>query len=266
MANALVVWGTARAAGGRVILRIEDHDRQRCRPAYEAALLDDLEAFGFEPDEPTIASLRTGAPSAYRQRDNGAAYAAAAAELDARGLVYTCDCSRATFASWVRGSGREWSGPGCPGGCAGRGLARDAAGITWRVALGAGAEEWTDLVLGGQAGEPAAGGDLPILDRHGNWTYAFCVVVDDLRNAVDLVIRGEDLLDATPAQIRLGRLLGRATPPRFLHHPLIRRRDGRKLSKADGATSIRELLATGSSPALLRRRAAAAIGLSEEVH
>jgi glutamyl-tRNA synthetase/glutamyl-Q tRNA(Asp) synthetase len=88
------------------------------------------------------------------------------------------------------------------------------------------------------------------------------VVVDDMRHEIDLVIRGEDLIEATAAQIRLGRLLGRATPPRFLHHPLIRRPDGRKLSKADGATSVRELLAAGASPTTLRRRAADAIGLA----
>jgi glutamyl/glutaminyl-tRNA synthetase len=107
----------------------------------------------------------------------------------------------------------------------------------------------------------AVAGDVPIRDRHGNWTYALCVVVDDLRHGVDLVIRGEDLTDATPAQIRLGRLLGRAAPPRFLHHPLIRRPDGRKLSKADGATGIRELLEAGTTPSALRGRAAIAIGL-----
>lgn len=244
-----------------MILRVEDHDRQRCRPEYESALLDDLQALGFEPDEPPIGSLRAGAPSAYRQSDNGPAYEAAVGDLEARGLVYACDCSRSTFSGWAAEHGRAWSGPGCPGGCATRGLGRGAAGVAWRVQLGDGAEAWTDLALGARSGEPSAAGDLPIRDRHGNWTYALCVVVDDLRHAIDLVIRGEDLLDATPAQIRLGRLLGRETPPRFLHHPLIRRADGRKLSKADGATGVRELLAAGGTAAGLQARAAAAIGL-----
>lgn len=244
-----------------MVLRIEDHDRQRCRPEFEAALLDDLEALGFVPDEPPLDSFRSGSPSPYRQSDNGPAYAAAVAGLQARGLVYACDCSRTTFAAWAAAHGRRWSGPGCPGGCAMRGLADDDAGVAWRVALGDGEERWTDLVLGEVAGEPSAGGDLPIRDRHGNWTYALCVVVDDLRHGIDLVIRGEDLLDATPAQVRLARLLGRETPPRFLHHPLIRRPDGRKLSKADGATGVRELLAAGETPRDLRDRAAAAIGL-----
>jgi len=104
-------------------------------------------------------------------------------------------------------------------------------------------------------------GDLVVRDRNGNWTYALCVVVDDLRHGVDLVIRGEDLLDATPAQIRLGGLLGRPSPPAFAHHPLVRRPDGSKLSKADGATSVGELLDAGRSPEELFGEAAAGVGL-----
>jgi glutamyl-Q tRNA(Asp) synthetase len=140
--------------------------------------------------------------------------------------------------------------------------------MTWRLALddrdgdGHGDERWHDLVLGEQAGSPSAGGDLPIRDRLGNWTYALCVVVDDLRHEIDLVVRGEDLLESTAAQIRLGRLLGRTEPPRFLHHPLIRRPDGRKLSKADGATGVRDLLAAGRSAAALHWDAGVAIGLT----
>lgn len=260
--NAEYVWGTARARGGRVLLRIEDHDRQRCRPEFETALLDDLEALGFVPDEPRIASLRSGEPSAHRQSDNGAAYATAVALLERVATVYACDCTRSTFLSWAAGHGRPWSGPGCPGGCAGRTLARDASGVAWRVGLGGGDERWTDLVLGPQAGPVTGSGDLAIRDRHGNWTYALCVVVDDFRHDIDLVIRGQDLLDATPAQVRLGRLLGRTAPPRFLHHPLIRRPDGRKLSKGDGTTGIRKLLAGGMRPDELRRRAAEEIGIS----
>ena len=261
VANALVVWDVAQAARGSVILRIEDHDRQRCRPEFEAALLDDLEALGFAPDEPSIAELRDGRPSSYRQSDNGRTYATAVALLDAKGLVYACDCTRSTFAARAARRGVRWSGPGCPGGCAERHLSRDEPGLTWRLAMGGTDEAWTDLALGPQSGPATTAGDLPVRDRHGNWTYALCVVVDDLRHQIDLVIRGEDLLEATPAQVRLGRLLGRGEPPRFLHHPVIRRPDGRKLSKADGATSVRELLAAGSGSTELLARAGAAIGL-----
>jgi glutamyl/glutaminyl-tRNA synthetase len=262
LANAIYVWGLARARGARVILRIEDHDRQRCRPEYEAALLDDLDRLGIAADEPSTDSLRAGA-SRFRQSDNGPLYAAAVERLADAGEVYACDCARSTFAAWREANGSAWSGPGCPGGCRQRGLA-PRADFGLRAALGDGDEGWDDLLLGPRAGAVAADGDLLVRDRNGNWTYALCVVVDDLRHGVDLVVRGEDLVEATAPQIRLARLLGRVAPPRFAHHPLIRRPDGSKLSKADGATSIGDLLDAGVSAPELIGRAAAAVGLLSE--
>jgi len=259
LANAIYVWGLAHRLAGRVILRIEDHDRQRCRPEFEAALLDDLDRLGIAADEPATDELRAG-PSSYRQSDNGPIYDAALQQLERATLVYACDCSRSTFAAWRAAHGRPWTGAGCPTGCFERGLEarRD---LTLRVALGAGDETWDDLLVGRRSGAVSAEGDPPVRDRNGNWTYAFCVVVDDMRHGVDLVVRGEDLLDATPDQIRLARLLGRLEPPRFAHHPLIRRPDGSKLSKADGATSIGELLDRGRSEGLIGE-AAHRVGLS----
>ena len=108
-----------------------------------------------------------------------------------------------------------------------------------------------------------AGGDLPIRDRHGHWTYGFCVVVDDLRQGIGVVVRGRDLLPATPAQIRLARLLGRESPPVFVHHRLIRRPDGSKLSKSAGDTGVRDLRAAGHSAAEVRSMAADAVGAPE---
>ena len=261
VANALLVWRVAQATGGQVVLRIEDHDRHRCRPEYETALLDDLEALGFAPDKPSISALRSGEPSAFRQSDDGSVYVWAVAELDRAGHIYACDCSRSTFRAWASANGGSRSGPGCPGGCSTRALPLDQPGVTLRAALGSATESWTDLVHGPEVGATAPHGDPALRDRHGDWTYTLCVVVDDLRHGIDLVIRGDDLLEATPVQISLGRLLGRADPARFLHHPLIRRPDGRKLSKADGATSIRSLLEIGSSVETVRSRAAGAIGL-----
>ena len=105
-----------------------------------------------------------------------------------------------------------------------------------------------------------AAGDLPIRDRHGHWTYAFCVVVDDLRQDIGVVIRGRDLLHATPAQIRLARMLGRREPASFVHHRLIRRPDGAKLSKSARDSGVRELRAAGHTPSGVRRLAAEAVG------
>ena len=120
-----------------------------------------------------------------------------------------------------------------------------------------------DLLAGPMADEPAATGDPLVRDRLGNWTYAWAVVVDDGRHGIDLVIRGRDLLDATPVQLRLARLLGRATLPQFLHHPLIRRVSGQKLSKAAGDTAIRSLLDAGRTPPELFGSAARLAGLTE---
>ena len=242
------MWGVARAVGADVLLRIEDHDGQRSRAAYEAALLEDLAWLGFVADDGPV-----------RQSDESAlaAYAAAAERLRADGRVYGCDCTRSTFAAWSAAHGRPWSGIGCPGGCRERGL----DGPVLRAALGAGREAWMDGLVGPCSDDVAGeGGDPPIRDRHGNWTYAFCVVVDDDRQGIDLVVRGRDLLEATPAQIRLGRLLGRATPPTFLHHRLVRRPDGSKLSKSAGDTGVRELRAAGHSPDAVIAAALAALG------
>jgi len=248
VANAAWVWGVARATGADVLLRIEDHDRQRSRPAFDAALLEDLEWLGFTADLGPV-----------RQSDDvsQAAYAAAAERLRAEGRTYGCDCTRATFAAWSTANRRPWHGIGCPGDCRTRGL----EGPVLRVALGAGKEAWMDGLVGPCSGEVTGGaGDLVIRDRHGNWSYAFCVVVDDERQDIGLVVRGRDLLEATPAQIRLGRLLGRTSPPTFLHHRLIRRPDGSKLSKSAGDTGVRELRATGHSPADVVDLALAALG------
>ena len=85
-----------------------------------------------------------------------------------------------------------------------------------------------------------------------------------MRHGVDLVIRGRDLLEATPVQLRLARLLGRETPPAFLHHPLVRRVSGQKLSKSEGDTSVRSLLDVGRTPADLFGLAARLAGLVPE--
>jgi glutamyl-Q tRNA(Asp) synthetase len=232
VANAIWVWGVARAVGARVVFRIDDHDRVRSRPEYDAALIEDLAWLGFAADRgPT------------RHSDSEAPYRDALDILGAQGLVYGCDCTRSTFAAWAASHGRPWTGPGCPGGCRGRGL----EGPVLRVAQGGGRETWMDVAVGPCAGDVADAGDLAVRDRDGNWTYGFTVVVDDRHEDIDLVIRGRDLLHATATQIRLGRLLGRDSPPTFLHHPLILRPDGRKLSKSSGDTAVRELRDAGRS-------------------
>ncbi len=252
VASALYVWGMARVTGRHVVLRIEDHDRQRSRLEFDDALLEDLAWLGFVPDTGPV-----------RQSDDWTAYESAIARLSDRGLAYACDCTRSTFAAWARVHGRPWSGEGCPGRCRERALAY-GRGTGLRVVIGSGAETWQDLRLGPRRDAADREGDVLVRDRHGNWTYPLCVVVDDMRQGIDLVVRGEDLLNATARQIRLGRLLGRDHPPAFYHHPLIRKPGGAKLSKSDGDTGVRNLRARGLAPAAVLGEAAAAVGLVAE--
>ncbi|HET7600167.1 MAG TPA: glutamate--tRNA ligase family protein [Gemmatimonadales bacterium] len=258
--NAVYVWGLARALGGRVALRVEDHDRGRCRPEYERALLEDLEWLGLEPDLGTAAELRAGA-STYRQSDNDAAYDAALGRLSADHQVYACTCSRKDVAAdggAPRGGERPYRGR-----CRTRGLA-PGPGRGLRVVLEPGRERFVDGLLGEVVQDPAEQcGDLLLRDRLGNWTYQFSVAVDDLRHGVELVVRGRDLLASTGRQIRLARMLGRKAPPWFVHHPLIMKPSGEKLSKATGDTGLRELRAAGARPEDVLGEAAFRGGLIE---
>jgi glutamyl-tRNA synthetase/glutamyl-Q tRNA(Asp) synthetase len=260
VANAIYVWGVARALDGRVLLRVEDHDRGRSRPEYEAAALEDLEWLGLAPDLCTPAELRLGA-SPYRQSDCGASYAAALEELARAARVYACDCSRKDIAAEVGDPLNQETR--YPGRCRDRGLTlTDGRGL--RVVMEPGAETFTDALLGAVTQVPSEQcGDLLLRDRTGNWTYQFAVVVDDDRHQVDLVVRGEDLLPSTGRQIRLSRMLGRERPPVFLHHPLIRKENGAKLSKSSGDTGVRELRRAGASRETVLGRAAWLTGLVE---
>lgn len=223
--NAIYVWEIARTSGpdARVLLRIEDHDRSRCRQEFEDALLEDLSWLGFVADGEVT-----------RQSERGAYYDGALDDLRRRGLVYACECSRADIGA----------GP-YPGTCRDKRLP-EAAGLGTRVRLEPSVERFDDLRLGPQEQRPSEQcGDLLVRDRHGNWTYQFAVVVDDRLQGVNVVIRGEDLLDSTGRQIQLARLLGRGEPPAFLHHELLMKTPTQKLSKSDGDTGVRDLRAKG---------------------
>lgn len=235
--NAEHVWGS----GARVLLRIEDHDRERCRPEYEAGILDDLDWLGYRPDVFPTDAFRAGRCDG-RQSDRGAVYRDAVDRLVSLGVVYACDCSRRQIEQSSDPGGPELRYPGT---CRDRGLPL-GDGYGWRVRMEPGIERFVDARLGLQAQDPSRqSGDVLIRDRLGNWTYQFVASVDDFRQGIDLVIRGMDLLPSTARQIRIARLLGREHPATYAHHPLIMKRAGQKLSKSDGDTGIRDLRARG---------------------
>ena len=235
--NAEYVWNS----GADVLLRIEDHDRERCRPEYEAGILEDLEWLGYRPTLPFV-----------RQSERDAIYREAVDVLAAQGLVYGCDCSRKEIMSTFDSRSSELR---YPGRCRDRGLPL-TNGIGWRVRMDPGAERFVDAHVGAQEQDPSAQcGDVLLRDRLGNWTYQFAASVDDFRQGIDLVIRGIDLLPSTGRQIRLARLLGREAPARFAHHPLIMKSPDQKLSKSDGDTGVRELRGRGWTPDEVRAAA-----------
>ena len=241
--NALHVWKAARDRDGQVLLRIENHDRQRSRPEYEAAILEDLAWLGFHHDGAVV-----------RQSDREAVYRAAIQPLIDRGLVYGCECTRTALAAaterpstsvgWGRELGSEVRYPNT---C--RALAIPLADdVGWRLRVEPGVERFFDEMCGPQEQDPSAQcGDLLLRDRLGNWTYQFAATVDDYLQNVTDVIRGVDLLASTGRQIRLARLLGRHVMPRFSHHPLVMKSATEKLSKSDRDTGVRDLRAAGWS-------------------
>jgi glutamyl-Q tRNA(Asp) synthetase len=264
--NAIYVWGAARARGGSVLLRIEDHDSQRSRREYEQAILDDLEWLGFVADGQPV-----------RQSERGAIYEGALNRLRSAGLVYACECSRSDIDRSAESLARrpeslplqaESSALQADvderpyrGTCAFKRLA-EAPGRSVRVRLAPATERFVDLRLGPQTQRPFEQcGDLVVKDRAGNWTYQFAATVDDYLQAVTLVIRGVDLLASAGRQIQLARLLGRLDPPAFLHHPLVMKNPTQKLSKSDGDTGVREWRARGWTAADVIGQAACLAGL-----
>jgi glutamyl-tRNA synthetase/glutamyl-Q tRNA(Asp) synthetase len=260
--NAIYVWGLARALGGRVLLRVEDHDRQRCRAEYEAALLDDLDWLGLAPDVYSTAAFRAGACDG-RQSNREAIYHSAVATLASRATLYGCRCTRRDLEAAGAGDAGERRYPGT---CRTLGLPL-ADGLGWRLALAPEDVRFDDARHGATTQQPAAQcGDLLLRDRLGNWTYQFAVAADDTAQAVDLVVRGDDLLASTGRQILLARALGRAVPPVYAHHPLVMKSPRQKLSKRDHDTGVRDLRAAGWTPARVLGAAACAVGLIATPH
>jgi len=178
--------------------------------------------------------------------------------------VYGCVCSRAEIERAGRAGGHVASDAdeiAYPGTCRNRGIPA-ADGVGLRVRIDPVVERFVDLRRGRQEQRPCEQcGDLLVRDRDGQWTYQFAAAVDDFVQAVTLVIRGDDLLESTGRQLQIARLLGRAEPPRFLHHPLIMKSPTQKLSKSDGDSGVRDFRKRGWTPETVIGHAAALAGL-----
>lgn len=255
---ALVDFALAQSAGGRFLLRIEDIDRTRCRPEYEAGIYRDLAWLGLAWEEPVR-----------RQSEHFADYAAALARLDTMGLVYPAFLTRAEIAA----RGREPGWPRDPDGAPhypGDDRDLDPAVAAERIAAGmpyalrlrmdravakVGPLAWNETGEGPAVpieADPRAWGDVVLARKETPTSYHLSVVVDDAAQGVTHVVRGRDLFHATSVHVLLQRLLGLPAPV-YHHHRLIVDDAGRKLAKSDRDTSLRALREAGATPADIRR-------------
>lgn len=264
--SALLNHDLARAAGGTLLLRLEDIDRERCREAFSAAILDDLRWLGV---------AWTGTPR--RQSEHLDAYRSALDALAARRLVYPCFCTRGAIlaASAARAAAAGVPRPTDPDGAPlypgtcrelppaerARRVAEGrpvALRLDMAAALAAGpaVPRWREC--GEAAGErdvpadPAAWGDALVARRDVPTSYHVSVVVDDALQGVTDVVRGRDLFHATGLHRLLQDLLG-LPAPRYHHHRLVLDAAGHKLSKSRGAPALRDLRRDGLAPGDVRR-------------
>jgi glutamyl-Q tRNA(Asp) synthetase len=265
--SALMNFDLARAEGGRFLLRIEDIDRARCRGEFETAIYQDLAWLGLAWESPV-----------QRQSEHLDAYQAALTRLQDDGLVYPSFESRAEIAAQVAAAPGTWprdpdGAPLYPGTArllsrserdariaAGEpyalrldmaaAIARAGAALTWNE-TGSGPERETGTV----AAAPERWGDV-VLGRKGMpGSYHLSVVIDDARQSITHVVRGQDLFWSTSVHRLLQALLGLSAPI-YHHHRLVLGPDGRKLSKSTKATALRALRQAGVTAAGIRRMVA----------
>jgi glutamyl-Q tRNA(Asp) synthetase len=256
--SALLNADKAKAAGGRMLLRIEDIDETRCRPEYETAIYEDLAWLGLRWEEPV-----------WRQSQHYADYQAALGRLQTMGLTYRAYESRTEIARAAIGHDPDGA-PLFPGR---HNTLLSTAERTHRIDTGkpyavrldvaaalkrVGPLLWTETGTGpaGESGavaaNPAAWGDVILARKETPTSYHLAVVVDDAAQGVTDVVRGQDLFHATSVHRLLQALLG-LPQPRYHHHRLVLDTDGKKLSKSTSATGLRELRSRGLNPTDIRK-------------
>ncbi|HZR84402.1 MAG TPA: tRNA glutamyl-Q(34) synthetase GluQRS [Candidatus Binatia bacterium] len=262
-ATALVTWLAARAAGGELVLRIEDIDAPRVVSGVADRQLDDLRWLGLDWDEGPDAG---GAFGPYRQSERGERYAAALARLEAAGLTYLCDCSRAEIARVASAPHAGDEGKRYPGTCRALGhRARDfRRPPAVRLAVAPGEIVIRDRWQGELRQDVAETvGDFVLRRGDGVWAYQLAVLVDDLAMGITEVVRGADLLSSAPRQALLARLLG-GEPPAFAHAPLVLAADGTRLAKRAPGSVLRDHREAGRSPEEVVMDLARLLGLVDE--
>ena len=241
---AYTAWRRARAGGGRFLLRVEDIDRERCRPDYTAAIIQDLRWLGLDWDGEVLL-----------QSQRMPLYSTCLEGLAARGLIYPCFCSRAEIRASASAPHGPDGGPVYPGTCR-RLVPRERAALlatgaprAWRLDMtralkSAPPLHFTDEDEGDVLARPEAFGDIVLARRDAPASYHLCSAHDDAAQGVTLVSRGADLLAATHVHRLLQHLMGWPVP-RYAHHRLIADAAGRRLSKREGNGQVSTLREAG---------------------
>lgn len=236
--------GLARRMGAKILLRIDDLDRERAEEPYVQDIFDTLQFLGIPWDEGPRDNI--GFERSWSQLHRMDLYLQALDELRQKGALFACSCSRTQIA-------RESPDGEYPGTCREKGLSLDAPDVNWRVRTDA------RVLTMRQLEAPDFNGaldrtmkDFIVRKKDGYPAYQLTSLVDDLHFGVDLIVRGLDLWSSTLAQLYLAELLplGKAfAGASFHHHPLFTNADGNKLSKSAGASSIQFLRRAGKTPA-----------------
>lgn len=257
--SALTAWRAAREAGGRFLLRLEDIDPTRCRPEFEAGILEDLAWLGLDWERPVR-----------RQSEHLDDYARVVASLDAQGLLYRCFRTRKEIIDAIGDAPHGPAEAVRPGPHpADEEAALLAAGrpFAWRLSLdrardhlGAAAWEALSFVEEGRGpgdehgrirARPETAGDVVVARKDAGAAYHVAVTHDDALQGVSHVVRGEDLFEATHIQVLLQALMGWPTPV-YRHHRLLTGADGRRFAKRDGSATLAQLRAGGLTAEALR--------------
>jgi glutamyl-tRNA synthetase len=251
--TALIAWLSARASGGRFVVRMEDLDRVTSSRDHANAQLADLEALGLDWDGEVVF-----------QSDRFDRYEAAIDQLTAAGRTYPCFCTRREIQQAAQAPHGTTAERPYPGLCRQLTAAQQVERAAVRPpALRLRTDGHTIAFHDRLHGCVSGAVDDVVLRRNDRVpAYNLAVVVDDAAQGIDEVVRGDDLLSSTPRQIHLARLLDLPVPS-YLHVPLVVGPDGARLAKRHGAVTLADLAARGDDPARARSRLAASIGLAE---
>ena len=256
---ALTAWRAAREVGGRFLLRIEDIDPTRCKPAFEDAIVEDLRWLGLAWDRPVR-----------RQSEHLADYAAVIAALDGRGLLYRCFRTRKDILDAIGDAPHgpvEAARPGPHPADEEAALLAQGRAFAWRLSLDRAREALGDVAwqalafveegLGpnGERGlievRPETAGDVILARKDVGAAYHVAVTHDDALQGVTHIVRGEDLFEATHVQVLIQTLMGWPTPV-YRHHRLLVGPDGRRYAKRDRSVTLAELRVGGLDAGTLR--------------